>query len=1324
MELLSVVVANVDRLDETVACLDALRSQSLDSLQVLLMDPCEDDAISAKLAEAAAHDPRLSVVDVCGLNLAEIRDKALTLAQGKYISFVSASDGFETPYALELLAMTAESENAQVVGGETLAASVFDRNWLVESGIRFYCWSASDDPFFMRLVRVKAPRCVSFGRTLVTCGRDVAWERNTESDRDRNLIEALGQVWQFVKEQNAPEFFAAFEDLLFGHGLESLRAGAWSRDVAERDWYRSRLESLEQEKITDEILNPLVSVIVPAYKVEQYLPRCLDSLVAQTLASIEIIVVDDGSPDKCGEIADDYARRFWNIHVVHQKNGGRGAARNSGLSAARGKYVGFVDSDDFVEPSMYEELSQALEEDARAELAMCGAHVEYAYDAPENEIRAMQRYFDVPGEGGVDLSPELVTRLNATCWAYLYRRDFLGRNRIRFPVGVEGEDEVLFFQVFAYATRIHFVPNQLYRYILNEQGTMAQQPREFKESGKLPDILTKDIPLLLAFIERVDRHDLIGLLYRKLAGVSYRYESERVFRIVARILHDTHFVDNREFICGQNFAWYKDRLSAIANYPLSDEMFPLVNEDLLPQQSAPILAVEKPLLTYIVPVYNAADYLAVCIDSLRRQTLRDIEIICIDDGSIDRSGEILDEIAKVDLRIRVIHQENAGVGAARNRGIQEAKGKYIAFVDADDYLDLQAAEDSVALCEKYRLDACRFDFIVFDTKNRQNLDHWYLLSHHPDIPWNRVFSPRELQKYEFNAGMWTGIFNRDFFRINNIEFPTSLKIGEDGVVLYRFLSLANRIFVKPKAYYHYRRGNPTSAVSRLTAGVGTQVARDAQVKLARYYAQHTVGECASRLGSRNFSAFLQRVFSDVLFYAEKNESVAQLVQTECRQELLVDSQTAQTLGDGLYQRLQKVLSAKAPDENETTPVLPGVPRWVKRSIVERLQEVTEARKSAQQDLYLVTGQLNSKTNEPIDSWTFFTWLQDHNIPSRYLIWRKHAFYKKLVREGKTKDVVALKGDGCTDYEILDRHSDLLIRAKALVQENVALNPILWRWIVNLPGCERIFLQHGIMFWKGSDLLFLCIAMNNDTNVSSAREKEFLEEHVIAHPDVGKLPRYIVAGLPRYDLLKDEREPNRSEFVLFVMFTWRNTFGADRDKIAKSAYCLRIREFLRPENLKRLKRNRVRVVVSIHHSLLNRMPDFVLNADVDVAPTDKVSYWIRHADACLTDFSSVSFDFAFLHKPTIYWIPDAEDVTLNPQDRSEIDFARHQAKNFYNVVGSEDGALQLIETYAKKNFVLEPEKCAIADTFFAYRENVCQHVYEGIEAVIKERQNEQ
>lgn len=120
----------------------------------------------------------------------------------------------------------------------------------------------------------------------------------------------------------------------------------------------------------------LLSIIVPVYKTEKYLPRCIESILAQTVRDFELILVDDGSPDNSGRICDDYAGRYPNIKVVHKPNGGLTAARKSGMLAAEGKYVAFVDSDDWIDPDMYEVLVEQAERNG-ADIVSGGYVAEY-----------------------------------------------------------------------------------------------------------------------------------------------------------------------------------------------------------------------------------------------------------------------------------------------------------------------------------------------------------------------------------------------------------------------------------------------------------------------------------------------------------------------------------------------------------------------------------------------------------------------------------------------------------------------------------------------------------------------------------------------------------------------------------------------------------------------------------------------------------------------------------------------------------------------------------------------------------------------------------
>lgn len=131
----------------------------------------------------------------------------------------------------------------------------------------------------------------------------------------------------------------------------------------------------------------MISVIVPVYGVEKYLPKCIESLVKQTFKDIEIVLIDDGSPDSCGKICDEYAENYEQLVVIHQVNQGVSAARNAGLKIAKGEYIGFVDPDDWIAPEMYESMHSAMKE-TNADLCICG----YDYYDEHGKVDGNRRY--------------------------------------------------------------------------------------------------------------------------------------------------------------------------------------------------------------------------------------------------------------------------------------------------------------------------------------------------------------------------------------------------------------------------------------------------------------------------------------------------------------------------------------------------------------------------------------------------------------------------------------------------------------------------------------------------------------------------------------------------------------------------------------------------------------------------------------------------------------------------------------------------------------------------------------------------------------------
>lgn len=197
-----------------------------------------------------------------------------------------------------------------------------------------------------------------------------------------------------------------------------------------------------------------ISVIVPIYKVEKYLRQCLDSIVNQTYRNLEIILVDDGSPDNCGKICDEYARSDERIIVIHKENGGLSAARNDGIQRATGDWIAFVDSDDWCEPDYYEKLI-AEAEGTDVDVVFAGGHILETNSGSRKVVRFTSTLLC---QGENEIKTLLVKSISDDYgypWDKLYRAEFLRANHLSFDIKCHAAEDAWFnFQVLHRARKV------------------------------------------------------------------------------------------------------------------------------------------------------------------------------------------------------------------------------------------------------------------------------------------------------------------------------------------------------------------------------------------------------------------------------------------------------------------------------------------------------------------------------------------------------------------------------------------------------------------------------------------------------------------------------------------------------------------------------------------------------------------------------------------------------------------------------------------------------------------------------------------------------
>lgn len=214
---------------------------------------------------------------------------------------------------------------------------------------------------------------------------------------------------------------------------------------------------------------PKISIIVPVYNVEKYLQRCVDSILNQDFQDFEVILVDDGSTDCCSEICEKYREKDDRVVVLHKENGGLSSARNAGLNIARGEYIGFVDSDDWISPTMYAELYQICDKE-NLEMAICG--VKLCFDDEKNDnIYYKSEKNKIMSRKQALKELFLYSTFGEEAWNKLYKRCLF--EKLRYPEGKIHEDTFCICEILGQCMKIGYISEVGYNYYQRENSIMG-----------------------------------------------------------------------------------------------------------------------------------------------------------------------------------------------------------------------------------------------------------------------------------------------------------------------------------------------------------------------------------------------------------------------------------------------------------------------------------------------------------------------------------------------------------------------------------------------------------------------------------------------------------------------------------------------------------------------------------------------------------------------------------------------------------------------------------------------------------------------------------
>lgn len=541
-----------------------------------------------------------------------------------------------------------------------------------------------------------------------------------------------------------------------------------------------------------------VSVIVPIYNVENYLEESLSSVLSQTLEDIEIICVNDGSTDNSLNILNDFAQKDSRIKIFSQENLGVSVARNNALKKASGDYIYFFDADDYICPTGLEKLYiSAVNNDSDISIFKAMVFNNDFSDAYESHMCVIDSLypncdFENQTFNHRDIK-KFILNTPQMPWNKLFKKKFLDKYEdIEFPPNLPYNDVVFHVKSMLRAYKISFVPEYLYYYRKNNPNSISNDNSNHIQIFKIIKIVEdflKEENFMEEYQKEFDCFKIDHISYHMRTPLSKEYY------LLAREEFENVNVEENELLKSFDLDKYNTIMALSV-----DEIDTF--EDKLNS-----LDFKKIKVSVIVPVYNVEKYLEECLNSLINQTLKDIEIICVNDGSTDNSADILESYAKKDDRLLVITQENQGLAAARNTGLNYVNGEYIYFIDSDDFLELNALEELYNIAVEKSLDFVLFPLINFDDE----IGEYYHTSYYDmptiaDIVKDNVFSYVDLgdSMFKMAVSAVNKFYKAEFIDRIGSRFPVGL-IFEDNVFFWEVLLNAERIYFVQKHYYIRRR---------------------------------------------------------------------------------------------------------------------------------------------------------------------------------------------------------------------------------------------------------------------------------------------------------------------------------------------------------------------------------------------------------------------------------------------------------------------------------------------------------------------------------------
>ena len=565
---------------------------------------------------------------------------------------------------------------------------------------------------------------------------------------------------------------------------------------------------------------PKVSIIMPSLNVATYIRESIESVLNQTLEEIEIICVDAGSTDGTTDILCEYTRKDSRVKLLISDKKSYGYQINIGIQAARGEYIGIVETDDFVLPTMYERLySEATKKNAQIVRSnIC----RFFGDGEERIVEKIpatynrteyRQFYDKLINPKDNLLVFNMLKNNVTG---IFERNFLLENDIWLneSLGASFQDNGFWFLTMIYVERLLYIDDYFYM-------CRRDNPNSSVKDVSRANVICGEYDFIKERLhENEAKYKQFIPAYWVAKFGSYYFNYTRIreslkYRFLKRLVAEfSNARDCQELDMELFPAYHEKLLMGILENPrkwyLADLLRRTKDEEVrkasitdihmaIEQENSDRENINAVKITVIMPVYNLSEYLTESMDSVLSQSLQELEIICVDDGSTDVSLPLLYTYFIDDFRIRIFPIENVGAGIARNIAIKEARGEYIMFLDGDDWYP----EDN---CLEKIYDAAEANHVNICGGSLCSWINGRLSTSYGDNLKGNVFYEDKLieyKDYQFDYSYQRFCYKTEFLRENKIEFPNYRRY-QDPPFFVKAMVCAENFYAITDCTYCYR----------------------------------------------------------------------------------------------------------------------------------------------------------------------------------------------------------------------------------------------------------------------------------------------------------------------------------------------------------------------------------------------------------------------------------------------------------------------------------------------------------------------------------------